>query len=66
MDKIDKERRRVSQSGVLDSSIRMMGQLLVSGDMNVRSLANRILADLQKLRREIPARRENDGSGKRR
>ena len=55
-----KEQRRMSHCGLLDSSIRMVAQLASSGDLNVRALANRALADLQKLRHEMPRRRQLD------
>lgn len=59
-----KERRRMSHAGLLDSAIRMVAQLASSGDVNTRALANRALADLQKLRHEQPKRRQNDASAR--
>lgn len=55
-----KERRRMSHAGLLDSAIRMVAQLASSNDLNTRTLANRALADLQKLRHEQPRRRQVD------
>ena len=57
-----KERRRMSHAGLLDSAIRMVAQLASSGDLNTRTLANRAMADLQKLRHEQPKRRQIDSS----
>jgi hypothetical protein len=54
------ERRRMSHGGLLDSAIRMVAQLTASGDVHTRSLANRAMADLQKLRHDIPKRRHVD------
>lgn len=55
-----KERRRTSQTGLLDSAIRMVAQLAASNDLNTRTLANRSMADLQKLRHGMPKRRQVD------
>lgn len=55
-----RERRRMSHAGLLDSAIRMVAQLASSGDVNTRALANRALADLQKLRHGMPKRRQVD------
>jgi hypothetical protein len=57
MEKPVKERRRLSQIGLLDSAIRTTSQLAASRDLTTRSLANRVLGDLQQLRSEIPVRR---------
>lgn len=54
------ERRRMSHGSLLDSAIRMVSQLSASGDLQTRSLANRAMADLQKLRHQIPQRRQLD------
>lgn len=59
-----KERRRMSHAGLLESAIRMVAQLASSSDVNTRALANRALADLQKLRHEQPKRRRLDGNAR--
>lgn len=64
--KEDKERRRMSHAGVLDSAIRIVAQLASSNDVMTRSLANRALAELQKLRHDMPKRRQTDGRSLRR
>lgn len=55
------ERRKMSHGGLLDSAIRMVAQLSASGELHTRTLANRAMADLQKLRHEMPKRRQTDG-----
>ncbi len=50
----------MSHGSLLDSAIRMVAQLSSSGDLHTRSLANRAMADLQKLRHEMPQRRQLD------
>jgi hypothetical protein len=60
MDEPIKDRRRMSHTGLIDSVIQLVGQMASSTDLNTRSLANRALADLRKLRTEIPSRRTND------
>ncbi|QAU35174.1 hypothetical protein [Janthinobacterium sp. 17J80-10] len=59
-----KERRRMSHAGLLDSAIRMVAQLASSSDLNTRTLANRAMADLQKLRHEQPKRRQLDSNAR--
>jgi hypothetical protein len=61
MEKPVKERRRMSQMSLLDSAIRTLSQLASSRDSLTRSLASRVLADLQTLRLQIPIRRQHDG-----
>jgi hypothetical protein len=60
MDKPAKERRAMSQTGLLDSAMRMVAQLANSSDPNVRTLASRALADIQRARHLTPARRTQD------
>ncbi|TCS35762.1 hypothetical protein EDC30_10961 [Paucimonas lemoignei] len=57
------ERRKMSHGGLLDSAIRMVAQLTASGELHTRTLANRAMADLQKLRHDMPKRRQTDGRG---
>lgn len=59
-----RERRRMSHAGLLDSAIRMVAQLASSSDLNTRTLANRALADMQKLRHEQPKRRQLDAGAR--
>ena len=59
-----KERRRMSHTGLLDSAIRMVAQLAAANEINTRALANRAMADLQKLRHEMPKRRQVDTSAR--
>lgn len=54
----------MSHAGLLESAIRMVAQLASSSDVNTRALANRALADLQKLRHEQPKRRRLDGNAR--
>lgn len=61
-----KERRRMSHSGVIDSAIRLIAQLTASNDLNTRTIASRALAELQKLRHDMPKRRQTDGKALRR
>lgn len=61
-----KERRRMSHSGVMDSAIRLVAQLTASNDLNTRTIASRALAELQKLRHDMPKRRQTDGKSLRR
>ncbi len=56
----------MSHAGVLESAIRMVAQLTSSADVTTRSLANRALAELQKLRHDMPKRRQTDGKSLRR
>ncbi len=56
----DKERRRVCYSDLVDNAIRSTNQLFATRDANTRNSASRVLADLQKLRAEIPKRRQDD------
>lgn len=51
----------MSHGGLLDSAIRMVAQLSASGELHTRTLANRAMADLQKLRHDMPKRRQTDG-----
>jgi hypothetical protein len=60
MDKLQNDRRRISQAGLLDSAIRVLGQLSASNDLVTRSLAIRALADVQQVRRQVPTRRAQD------
>ncbi|RJG04108.1 hypothetical protein [Noviherbaspirillum sedimenti] len=61
-----KERRRMSQAGLLDSAIRMVAQLTTSNDLHTRTIANRAMADLQKMRHEMPKRRQFDSTARHR
>lgn len=61
-----KDRRRMSQAGLLDSAIRMVAQLTASRDLQTRTIANRAMADLQKLRHEMPKRRQLDATSRHR
>jgi folate-dependent tRNA-U54 methylase TrmFO/GidA len=63
MDKVVKtvkERRHMSQAGLLDSAMRTLGQLAVSNDMTTRTLAGRALADIKRARQMVPMRRMLD------
>lgn len=60
MDKPEKERRAISQAGVLESAMRTIGQLVSSTDLATRSLAFRALAEIKKARKLVPARRKDD------
>ncbi|MGZ5819479.1 MAG: hypothetical protein ACXWJD_12135, partial [Burkholderiaceae bacterium] len=55
-----KERRRASYSTLIDAAMRSTSQLFVSKDIGTRSAASRVLSDLQKLRAEMPKRRQDD------
>ena len=55
------ERRRISYSSLLDTAMRSASQLFVLKDPVARSSASRVLSDLQKLRGEMPRRRQSDG-----
>ncbi len=65
MDKVDEERRNMSQGGLLDAAISTLQQLVNSSDMMTRSLAVRALADIQRARRMVPMRRRQDGASTR-
>ena len=54
------ERRRTSYAGLLDSAIRSVTKLAASNDAMTRTFANQALADLVKLRRQMPSRRQFD------
>ncbi len=56
------ERRHISYSATLDSAIRSASQLFSSKDAMTRSSANRVIADLQKMRGTMPARRQDDNN----
>lgn len=56
----EKERRRVCYSALVDNAIRSTNQLFATRDPNTRNSASRVLSDLQKLRAEIPQRRQDD------
>jgi hypothetical protein len=58
--KVVKERRHMSQAGLLDSAMRTLGQLAVSNDMTTRTLAVRALADIKRARQMVPMRRTLD------
>lgn len=60
MDQMIKDRRRVSYCGLIDSAIRSGSKLISTGDSTTRVLANQVLSDLLRLRREMPARRQYD------
>ena len=62
MEKVDEERRNMSQGGLLDAAISTLQQLVNSGDMMTRSLAVRALADVQRARLMVPMRRRQDGA----
>lgn len=62
MDKVDEERRNMSQGGLLDAAISTLQQLVNSSDMMTRSLAVRALADIQRARQMVPMRRKHDGA----
>ena len=61
MEKDNEDRRRASYSGLLDSAIRSITKLTTVGDTASRGMAHQALADLMRLRRALPARRETDG-----
>jgi hypothetical protein len=61
MEKVDEERRNMSQGGLLDAAISTLQQLVNSSDVRTRSLAVRALADIQLARRMVPMRRRQDG-----
>ncbi len=61
-----KDRRRISYTITLDSAIRSASQVFISKDPAARAAANRVLAELQKLRSEMPSRRQDDGKYDRR
>lgn len=54
------ERRRLDHTALLDNAIRSANQLYSSKDSATRIAANRVIADLQKLRAEMPKRRQDD------
>ena len=54
------DRRRTSYAGLLDSAIRSITKLASSSDSMTRTFANQALADLVKLRRVMPSRRQFD------
>lgn len=54
------ERRRISYSSLLDTAMRSANQLFVLKDPAARNSASRVLSDLQKLRGEMPQRRQSD------
>lgn len=60
------ERRRISHGGLLDSAIRMVAQLTASDNLHTRTIANRAMSDLQKLRHDMPKRRELDARSRHR
>jgi hypothetical protein len=64
MNEQTKERRRVSQSSLVDTAMRSASQLFASKDVSTRSAASRVLSDLQKLRAEMPSRRQDDARNK--
>jgi hypothetical protein len=64
MNEKTKERRRVSHVSLVDTAMRSANQLFASKDANTRSAASRVLSDLQKLRAEMPNRRQDDGRNK--
>lgn len=55
-----KERRRVSQTDLIDAAMRSANQLIASKDITARTAASRVLGDLQKLRAEMHHRRRDD------
>jgi hypothetical protein len=54
------DRRKTSYAGLLDSAIRSITKLAASNDPVTRTFANQALADLVKLRRQMPTRRQFD------
>lgn len=60
MDESEKERRVLSQAGLLESAMRTIGQLISSADLNTRNLAGRALAEVRRARKLVPARRKDD------
>lgn len=60
MTKPEKERRVISQAGLLESAMRTLGQLVSSADLNTRNLAFRALAEIKKARKLVPTRRKDD------
>ena len=60
MEKPVKDRRRMSRTGLLESAIRTACELAAGHDLKTRYLANRLLADLQQLQRDMPMRRQSD------
>lgn len=60
MDEQIKDRRRISQAGLIDAAMRSANQLFSSKDTMARAAASRVLGDLQKLRAEMHHRRRDD------
>ena len=60
MNKPEKERRILSQAGLLESAMRTIGQLVSSADLNTRNLAFRALSEIKKARKLVPSRRKDD------
>lgn len=60
MDQPIKERRRLSQSGLLETAIRSAARLVSAQDATTRALANQMLSALMQLRRTMPQRRQAD------
>lgn len=60
MDKPEKERRVLSQAGLLESAMRTIGQLVSSSDLATRNLAFRAIAEIKKARKLVPSRRKDD------
>lgn len=54
------DRRRMSYAGLIDSAIRSVSKLTTVGDAASKGLAHQALADLMRLRRSLPARRQQD------
>jgi hypothetical protein len=60
MDQPIKERRRLSQSGLLETAIRSAARLVSAQDATTRALVNQMLSALMQLRRTLPQRRQAD------
>jgi hypothetical protein len=60
MNKPEKERRMLSQAGLLESAMRTIGQLVSSSSLETRNLAFRALAEIKRARKLVPARRKDD------
>ncbi|MDQ9169695.1 hypothetical protein Q8A64_04640 [Oxalobacteraceae bacterium R-40] len=60
MGKPEKERREISQAGLLEAAMRTINQLITSTDLNTRGVAFRALSDVKRARKLVPARRKDD------
>ncbi|WP_146204505.1 hypothetical protein [Massilia glaciei] len=62
VEKVDEERRNMSQGGLLDAAVSTLHQLVNSSDSMTRSLAVRAISDIQRARRMVPGRRKQDST----